>query len=82
MRVYLDNDGDKRLIGRVDVPEDCGPIFEVPLFDAASTIVEQFALGTVTHMPKGGGAPEVERVVLASAGQLVEILPGWEPLAS
>ena len=29
MKVYLDEDGEKRLIGRADVPEDCGPVFEI-----------------------------------------------------
>ena len=54
MKVYLDVDGDKRLVGRADVPE-------------------------------GGGAPVVERAVLAVLavpGKLVELLPGWAPLAS
>jgi hypothetical protein len=37
----------------------------------------------VTHVPEGGGGPPVaERVVLAVPGQMVELLPGWEPLAS
>jgi len=81
VKVYLDESGEKRLIGRADVPEDCGPVFEVPLFGAASTIAEQFTIGTVTHFLAGGG-PVVERAVLASPGQLVELLPGWQPLAS
>ncbi len=34
------------------------------------------------HLPEGGGAPVVERAVLAAPGQLVELLPGWVPLAS
>ena len=29
---------------------------------------------------QGGGAPVVERAVLAAPGQLVELLPGWVPL--
>jgi hypothetical protein len=48
----------------------------------ASTICERFTVGTVTHLPKSGGAPVVERAVLAAPGQLVELLPGWQPLAS
>ena len=82
MKVYLDEDGDKRLVGRADVPEDCGPVFEVPMFGRVSIIVESFAIGTVTHLPEGGGAPVVERAVLAAPGQSVELLPGWAPLAS
>ena len=56
-------------------------MFEVPLFGAASTIAERFAIGAVTRLPEGGGAV-VERAVLAAPGQLVELLPGWAPLAS
>jgi len=82
MKVYLDENGEKRLIGRAEVPEDCGPAFEVPLFGAASMIAESFAVGTVTRLPDGGGAPVAERAVLAAPGQLVDLLPGWEPLAS
>ena len=57
-------------------------MFEVPLFRAASTIAERFAIGAVTRLPEGGGAPVVEWAVLAAPGQLVELLPGWAPLAS
>ncbi len=56
-------------------------MFEVPLFGAASVITESFAIGAVTHLPNGG-APVVERAMLAAPGQLVELLPGWVPLAS
>ena len=82
MKVFLDENGDKRLIGRAEVTEDCGPVYEAALFGAASTIVEAFAVGTVTHLPEGGDAPVVERAVLAAPGQFVELLPGWEPVAS
>ena len=61
MYVYLDENGNKRLIGRADVPDDCGPVYEVPLFGAASVIAERFTVGAVTHLPEGGGAPVVER---------------------
>jgi hypothetical protein len=44
--------------------------------------VEPFIVGAVTRLPEGGGAPVVERAVLAAPGQLVELLPGWVPLAS
>ena len=82
MKVYLDESGSKRLIGRADVPDDGGPVYEVPLFGAASTIAESFTIGTITHLPDGGDAPVVERAVLAAPGQLVELLPGWTPAAS
>jgi hypothetical protein len=82
VKVYLDDCGDKRLIGRVDVPDGHGPVYEVPLFGAASVIVEQFTVGTVTHLPEGSRAPVVERAVLVAPGQVVELLPGWQPLAS
>ena len=82
MKVYVDDGGDKRLVGRADVPEECGPVFEVPMFGAASTIAERFTIGAVTHLPEGGGAPVVERAVLAAPGQLVELLPGWVALAA
>ena len=84
MKVYTDDDGGRRLIGRADVPDDCGPVYEVPAVTEALAVVEEFAVGTVgTHVPEGGGgAPVAERVVLAVPGQMVELLPGWEPLAS
>lgn len=82
MRVYVDDDDGRRLVGRADVPEDNGPVYEVSLFGAASVIAERFTVGTVTSLPEGGGAPLAERAVLASPGQLVELLPGWEPLVS
>ena len=64
------------------MPENRGPVHGVPLFGAASTIAERFAIGTVTRLPEGGGAPVVERAVLAAPGQMVDLLPGWVPLAS
>jgi hypothetical protein len=80
MKVYLDVDGERRLVGRADVPENAGPVFRAPMFGAASIIVEPFVVGAVTRPPEGG-APVVERAVLAAPGQLVELLPGWVPLA-
>lgn len=82
MKVYLDGCGEQRLIGRADVPVDHGPVFEVPLFGAASIITERYTIGVVTHLPSGGGAPVVERAVLLSLNQSPELLPGWQPLAS
>jgi hypothetical protein len=80
MKVYLDENGEKRLLGRAEVPEDVGAVYEMPLFGAASTVVEHFTIGTVTHLPTGGGAPVVERVVLLTPDQRPEVLPGWQPL--
>ena len=82
MKVYLDDAGEKRLLGRADVPEDAGPVYELTLFGAASIIVDRFIIGAVTHLPEGGGAPVVERAVLLAPGQRPEVLPRWEPLAS
>ncbi|MFC7544648.1 hypothetical protein ACFQU2_41925 [Siccirubricoccus deserti] len=52
MKVYVDEGGDKRLIGRADVPPEEGPIYEVPLFGTASVIVERYTIGTVTRFPQ------------------------------
>ena len=82
MKVYLDDAGEKRLLGRADVPEDTGPAYEVHLFGTASTIADRFTIGIVTHQPRGTAAPVVERVVLLVPGQRPEVLPGWQPLAS
>lgn len=82
MKVYLDDAGEKRRLGRAEVPEDVGAVYEVALFGAASTIVDHFTIGTVTHLPAGGGAPVVERAVLLSQDQRPEVLPGWQALAS
>jgi hypothetical protein len=82
VKVYVDEGGDKRLIGRADVPPEEGPIYEVPLFGTASVIVERYAIGTVTRFPPGGGTPTVERAVLLALDQRPELLPGWQPLAS
>ena len=76
MKVYTDDDGARRLIGRADVPDDCGPVYEVPVVREALAVTEEFAIGTVTHLPEGGGAPVVERAVLAAPGQLVELCRG------
>ena len=82
MKVYVCEGGGKRLVGRADVPANAGPVFRAPMFGAASIIVEPFVIGAVTHLPEGGAVPVVERAVLASPGQLVDLLPGWQPLAS
>ncbi len=81
VKVYLDDDGGKKLVGRADVPDGAGPVLEVPMFGAASTKTERFAIGTVTRFP-AGGAPVVERAVLLTPWQWAASLPGWVPLAS
>jgi hypothetical protein len=78
LKVYVDDDNGRRLIGRADLPADTEPAYEVPMLGPVSVIVERFTI----DLPEGGGAPVVERAVLAAPGQLVELLPGWEPLAS
>ncbi|RVT97887.1 hypothetical protein EOD42_08845 [Rhodovarius crocodyli] len=80
MKVYRDIDGEKRLIGRADIPEAVGAVFEVPLFGRSSTIAERFMVGAVTSYPAGRDAPFVERAIIASEGQTVELLPGWQAL--
>jgi hypothetical protein len=82
MKVYVDENGDKRLIGRAEVPEEHGPILEVPLFGPASCIAERYTIGTVTHLPAGGGIPVVEHAILLVPGQLADLLPGWRLLTS
>jgi hypothetical protein len=82
MKVYSDESGEKRLVGRADVPESVGLVFEVPLFGGASIIRERYTVGTVTHLPPNGGAPVAERAVLLAQSQPAEILPGWSPLQS
>lgn len=80
MKVYDVAAGEPRLIGRADVPDDAGPVFEVKLFGAASVIRESYTVGTVTHTPMGSPLT-VERAVLLSAGQILDFLPGWVPLS-
>jgi hypothetical protein len=81
MKVYLDEFGEKRLIGRADVPADVGPVLKVPLFGPKSIITDAYTISTVTRFPSGG-APVVERAVILSPVQYPEFLPGWQPLAS
>lgn len=81
-RVYLDEGGNKQLLGRAAIPADTDPVYEVVLFGATPTIVDRFTVGTVTHLPPGGGDMIVERAVLLTPGQRPEILWGWQPLAS
>lgn len=82
VRVFLDDGGEKRLVGRADIPEDVGAVYELRLFGPASIIREQFTVGTVTHLGPGRLDLAVERVILLSPGQRPELLPGWQPLTS
>ena len=82
MRVFVDEAGDKRLIGTADIPPDHGPVYEAVLFGSTSAMTDQFIIGTITHLNASGGVPFVERVVLISPAQVPSILPRWQPLAS
>lgn len=82
MKVYLDEAGEQRLVGRADIPDDVGAVYEVHLFGASSTITDHFTVGTVTHLGAEPGDISVERVILLGLGQRPELLPGWQPLAS
>ena len=82
MKVYVFDDSGYRLVGRADVPDEGSPVYEVPLFGLTSVIKERFTISAVTHLQPGSSLPTVERAVVLSAGQLPEILPGWQPLAS
>jgi hypothetical protein len=82
MKVYREEAGEQRLIGRADIPDDVGPIYTVQLFGAASTITDQFTVGAVTHFGPEPGSVLVERAILLGLGQRPELLPGWQPLAS
>lgn len=82
MKVYRDEAGEQHLIGRADIPDDVGPVYEVHLFGASTTITDHFTVGTVTHLGSEPGDIRVERAILLGLGQRPELLPGWEPMAS
>jgi hypothetical protein len=82
MRVFLDDGGEKRLLGRADIPGDVGAVYEVRLFGPSSIIREAFTVGTVTQLGPGKLDLGGERVILLAPGQRPELLPGWQPLAS
>ncbi len=81
MKVVVWDGEQKRVIGRADVPLTAGPVLEVPLFGAASTIIEKYTIGTMTVV-RGSEPPSVERVIELATGQPPELLPGWSALAS
>ena len=61
MKIYLDECGVKRLIGRADIENDhIEPYLDVPLFGVTSIIFERFALGLVTNIGADGSV-KVER---------------------
>jgi len=82
VKVYLNEAGEQQLIGRADIPGDVGPVYEVHLFGAASTITDHFMVGTVTELGSKAGDIKVERAIILGPGQRPELLPGWQPLAS
>lgn len=82
MKVYWDEEGERRLIGRADIPDDVGPVYEVHLFGASSTITEHFIVGAATNFGPEQGDIQVEKAILLGTGQRPELLPGWQPLAS
>jgi hypothetical protein len=82
LKVYADDGGFKRLLGRAEIEDDGGPVYRVYLFGAASTISAHFTVATVTHLGSGAEPPHVERAIVLSPGQRPELLPGWQPLAS
>ncbi|MCW8088212.1 hypothetical protein [Sabulicella glaciei] len=81
MKVYVDEDGHKRLIGRAEIPEETGPVHREWLFGGESAIYEDFAIGSVTRFGTDGRTT-VERAVILSPLQRADFLPGWAPLAS
>lgn len=80
--MYAEYAGERLLIGRADIPEDVGAVYEVHLFGISSTISEQFVVSTITHLGPSALEIRVERVILLSLGQRPDILPGWQPLTS
>lgn len=81
MKVYLATEEGYRLIGRAEIPADCGPVHREYLFGALSTVVEEFAIGSVASLDSTGTV-RVDRGVLLSPLQRPEVLPGWTPLSS
>lgn len=82
MRVFIDENGERRLVGRADIPDDVGNVYKIHLFGPTSIIREEFAVGTVTHLGPGKLDLDVERVILLAPDQRPELLPGWQRLAS
>ena len=81
MKVYTEDAGKHRLIGRADIPADEGPVYELSLFGAASTITEHYMIQVVMSL-QFNSPILVDRGVVLRPGQRPELLPGWTPLAS
>ena len=81
MHVYRVVGEVRSLIGTAEVPPECGPIFEVHLFNASQLLTECYTVGTVTHL-HGDRPPDVERVILLGENQTAELLPGWRRFQS
>lgn len=79
MRVYVVHDGEQRLVGRADIPTVTEDQYVVPLFGTADTIVERFAIGSITRHV-ADGQTMTERAILARPEQVVQILPGWQAM--
>ena len=75
MKVYCFDGGERQLIGRADLPDNAGPFYAVPRSGPVPAVAERFIIGTVTRLPAGTGASEVEQAVLAAPGQPVHLLP-------
>lgn len=82
MKVYRDEEGQMRLIGRADVPDDVGVVLDVALFGPTSSITDRYVIGAVSHLGPGRTDISVERAVIVAEGQYPDFLPGWQPLAS
>ena len=55
MKVYLGGDG-MRLVGRAEVPEDHGAVYEVPMSGDAAAVAERFIIAAVPR-PTGATPP-------------------------
>lgn len=82
MKTFLNDGGERRLIGRADIPDDVGAVYELRLVGPASIIRERFTVGTVTHLRPGRLKFATERAMLLVRGQSPELLLGWQRLAS
>jgi hypothetical protein len=47
VKVYLDEAGEQRLVGRADILDDVGAVYEDHLLGASSTIAEHSIFGTI-----------------------------------
>ncbi len=82
MMVFDNEAGTPRLIGRCEVQDDGGRIYEVLVDPAtADPIWDRFSIDEVEiPLPEGGYIED--RAILVAPGQDPAMLPDWEPLAS